>query len=100
MGVCVCVCVCVCVGGRAKYLCKNLGVKEGEGRLLEGSVFLGTYGMADNTKNTNLFVFSSYSSDYCDTHYQPADWYSPNITDSLKACTNKLLNGGKLKLIH
>ena len=27
-----------------KYLCKNLGVKEGGGHLLEGGVFLGTYG--------------------------------------------------------
>ena len=29
---------------REKYLCKNLGVKEGGGRLLEGGVFSGTYG--------------------------------------------------------
>ena len=28
-----------------KYLCTNLGVKEGGGHLLEGGVFLGTYGM-------------------------------------------------------
>ena len=27
---------------REKYLCKNLGVKEGEGRLLKGGVFSGT----------------------------------------------------------
>ena len=27
-----------------KYLCKNLRVKEGEGGLLEGGVFSGTYG--------------------------------------------------------
>ena len=26
-----------------KYLCKNLGVKEGGGRLLEGDVFSGAY---------------------------------------------------------
>ena len=29
---------------REKYLCKNLGVKEGGGRLLEGGMFSGTYG--------------------------------------------------------
>ena len=29
---------------REKYQCKNLGVKEGGGRLIEGGVFLGTYG--------------------------------------------------------
>ena len=28
-----------------KCLCKNLGVKERGGRLLEGGVFLGTYGI-------------------------------------------------------
>ena len=28
-----------------KYLCKNLGVKEGGGCLLEGGVFLGAYGI-------------------------------------------------------
>ena len=30
---------------REKYLCKNLGVKEGGGHLLEGGVFSGTYGI-------------------------------------------------------
>ena len=28
-----------------KYLCKNLGVKEGGGRLLEGGIFSGAYGI-------------------------------------------------------
>ena len=30
---------------RENYLCKNLGVKEGGGRLVEGGVFLGAYGI-------------------------------------------------------
>ena len=29
-----------------KYLCKNFGVKEGGGHLLEGGVFLGAYGIS------------------------------------------------------
>ena len=31
---------------REKYLCKNLGVKEGGGHFFEGGVFLGTYSIA------------------------------------------------------
>ena len=31
---------------REKYLCKNLGVKEGRGRLLKGGVFSGTYSIS------------------------------------------------------
>ena len=30
---------------RKKYLCKNSGIKEGGGRLLEGGIFLGAYGI-------------------------------------------------------
>ena len=37
----------VYMGG--KYLCKNLGVKEGGGRLLEGGVFLEVYSISWRT---------------------------------------------------
>ena len=34
---------------REKYLCKNLWVKEGGGRLLKGGVFSGTYSISHIT---------------------------------------------------
>ena len=32
-----------------KYLCKNLGLKRGRGRLIEGGVFSGAYGIYEGS---------------------------------------------------
>ena len=50
-----------CLHG-GKYLCKNLGVKEGGGRLLEGGIFSGAYG---NLKVHHCYLKQNNAVCYC-----------------------------------
>ena len=50
---------------REKYLCKNLGVIEGGGYLLKGGVFLGTYGINDDSQIADLMELFTIPGTQC-----------------------------------
>ena len=74
-----------------KYLCKNLGVKEGGRHLLKGGVFMGTYSIRLSTKATLLiFRKSVYGYKYNVNYklYNHLPGVGPGFLSTSPACSS------------